>query len=151
MLKELIKQLNLEYVTDFATEENFPAPEGKIRSDVQLLKMDSDWTTEEALEKIKQKGGRPCTIYELLSWAKDNWNGIDWVVAFGSARGGNVLFLYGDSGWRNLDRGTVEGCWDRDYLVGFVSESLDSGTLGTNFDGMNFCLFCGEKLEHKCT
>lgn len=44
------------------------------------------------------------------------------IVELGSARGGRVLYLYGDSDWRSLRRGSLEVGWDRDYLFGFVSE-----------------------------
>jgi len=39
----------------------------------------------------------------------------------GSARDGNVLYLNGNSDWRNLNLNTVKGNWNRNYLFGFLS------------------------------
>ena len=43
------------------------------------------------------------------------------IFVVGSARDGNVLYLNGNSDWRNLNRNTVANRWNRNYLVGFVS------------------------------
>ena len=39
----------------------------------------------------------------------------------GSVRQGNVLYLNGNSNWRNLNRNTVKDNWNRNCLFGFLS------------------------------
>ena len=41
-------------------------------------------------------------------------------------RDGNVLYLNGNSDWRNLNRNTVKSNWNRNFVVGFLSQSLHS-------------------------
>lgn len=43
------------------------------------------------------------------------------IFVYGSAQDGNVLYLNGNSDWRNLNRNTLKNSWDRNYLFGFVS------------------------------
>lgn len=42
----------------------------------------------------------------------------------GSVQHGNVLYLNGNSDWRNLNRNTIKSNWNRNCLFGFLSKSL---------------------------
>ena len=132
-LKQLIKVLKLDYCNENITETNF-LDDGQ-RGGVEILHFDSLITeTEEVITQIEEKGYRPATIYELLIWAKDNWNGKDIIVALGSVwrglRGGrSVPYLWSGSRERILALHWFEGDWGRDYRFAAVRKSLDFGTL----------------------
>lgn len=102
-LKQLISDLNLNWVNSDITPENFPKtkePRGKM----EIVDFGKYMSTEEVKEELDKKGLRPATIYELLTWAKDNWNGKDWVVALGSVSSeGGVPFLIWYGAERSLD------------------------------------------------
>jgi hypothetical protein len=131
-LKELIAELKLDFVTENATEENFP-PE-PIRGEVGIVDFKKVITSEEAIREMKEKGYVPANIYEMLSWAKDNWNGKDWIVVLGSVmrgEGGNpsVLCLSRYGSRRGLRCDWFGGGWFEDYRFAFVSASRILGNL----------------------
>ena len=60
---------------------------------------------------------RPATLCELLRWAKDNWNGNDWIIALGQIwldADGNryVAVLDLDDGWRKLNSRWFDYDWN---------------------------------------
>jgi len=125
-LKTLLKDIKLDYVNIFITEINFPPPE-KI-GEVEIIHFGEYLTTEEVEKKLDDKGYRPANIYELLTWAKD-WNGKDWVVAFGSRWQGpsghwGVPCLRRDGAGRGLGLYWVDGWWAGFFRFAAVSKSL---------------------------
>ena len=59
---------------------------------------------------------RPATLCELLRWAKDNWNGKDWIIALGQiwlgADGSRLVAVLGlGLGRRELGLGWFGGGW----------------------------------------
>ena len=122
-LPHLIKSLKLNYVNPNITEANFP-DDGR-RGKVEIIDFNREPTSEKALKEMNGKGYRPATAYELLEWAKDNWNGKDWVVALGQTWRGpggglRVLFLWGNAGDRGLDLGWFGPRWPRVCRFAFV-------------------------------
>lgn len=113
-LQQLIKKLKFNYVNSDITEDNFP-DDGQ-RGKVEIIDFKRTISSEEALKEMGEKGLRPATVYEMLNWAEDNWNGIDWIVALGSVwrrrdGGRHVPCLGGFGSGRDLGLGWVEGDW----------------------------------------
>ena len=138
-LQSLIKKLKFDYITDIATDKNFP-DDGR-RGTVELLNFDEELTDQEVFAKIKEKGYRPATIHELLIWAEKNWEK-ETVIAFGSiytdADGGRrVLSVWrGGAERRLLWRWLYPSLrWCRVALFAGVREleleTLESKNLGT--------------------
>lgn len=92
---------------------------------IDLVGFDREWWDDEARAWGKANG-RPKTIETChtmgIAIGLPGEQRENPIVALGSQQQGDVLCLYGCSGWRNLDRHTVEGFWHRHSLVGFVSE-----------------------------
>lgn len=130
-IKELIEKLKLDYCNPDVTEENFPIiSKGKV---TKLFKFDKYFTTKEALDRLDSEGYRLATVWELLNWAKDNWNGKDCVVALGQEwlvayRGPIVVYLWSDAGRRELDLLWSDHVWFSFTLVAGVRK-LDSKKL----------------------
>ncbi len=80
-LKQLIKDLKLDYVNPDMTEINFPKPD-KIEEISKIFHFDKYMILEEIISEMDKEGFRPANVYELLSW-KD-WSGEDLVIALGS-------------------------------------------------------------------
>lgn len=108
----------------------------------ELFAEDGVGLGEETRIDLYQFNRDPEYSEEVLEWAKDNGNkkpilpphiygiGIQHpedqrrnpIVELGSVRSGEVLCLYGGSGWRSLDRGSFRLGWGRFYLFGFLGE-----------------------------
>ena len=134
-LQPLIKSLKLDWVNDSINDKNFPYE--KTKGKVELLAFKKYISTEDALKEMDEKGFRPATIHEMLSWVKNNWNGKDWVVALGSvwqdAFGGRyVAYLCGRASERELHLYWVGGGWHGDCRFLVVRKSLDTRTLGAS-------------------
>ena len=133
ILKQLIKSLKLDYVNSDITEENFPlTEEGKID---KIFSFKKYRTSEEVISKMDKEGYRPANIYEMLAWAKEDWNGKDWVVALGSRWQGPfgdrlVPYLYRDSGPRSLYLHWFDPRWHSNDRLAAVRKS-DSRKPGT--------------------
>ena len=125
-LKQLIKSLKCDYVTDYAMDENFP-DDGR-RGKVELLSVENEMTTDEILEMMKSEGYRSATIHESLIWAKDNWKD-EYVVVLSSVFLGTNGRHYVLSLWRD---GSDRYCQDSDSVD---SDSVDSD--GSDRDGRN--------------
>lgn len=93
--------------------------------EIDLIEFDRDWWQDEALAWGTANGNKqPIAIAQLMGIAAGfpNEQRERPIVELGSMQDGDVLCLFGGSGWRDLCRDTVESGWYRDYLVGFVSE-----------------------------
>ncbi len=91
---------------------------------IELVEFDRNWWKDEAVTWGTENGKKPMAAAHTLGIAAglpDEQRDRP-IVELGSVQGGHVLYLYGGSDWRDLDRGTVEGYWCRYYLVGFLSE-----------------------------
>ena len=135
-LKNLIELLKFDFVNDSITKENFP-DDGR-RGKVEIIDFEKKITSEEAIKEMDLKEYRPATAYELLIWAKDDWNGKDCIMALGSQWRRpdgdlDVLCLWGNAGRRELGLYWVDRGWDGRYRFAFVRKSLESlktGELG---------------------
>ena len=84
-LKSLIKSIEPVYVNSDITAENFPIPKKIETENHQVFVTEGYMSSEEILEEIKKRGGRPANIYELMSLVEEGKlkeNG--WYLAFGS-------------------------------------------------------------------
>jgi len=100
-LAEMIKAVRFDYVDKGINEYNFPN-DGR-RGKVELIDFGEDGTVMKSTEieaEMAKRFFRPATLRETLEWAKENWNGQDNVVAFGSGYldncpddGGEWLYL----------------------------------------------------------
>lgn len=81
-----IKQKTLDptgfdYVSGNAKQ--FPYEEPR-EGDTKIFYFDRDITSEEAITEMQKEGYEPMLASELLEYAKDGWNGSDYVVALGT-------------------------------------------------------------------
>jgi hypothetical protein len=134
-LKTLIAAGKFGYVNDNITPENFPPQ--PIRGEVIIKHFDRYITGEDAIKEMEKEGLEPANIYELLQYAKNGWNGTDWVVALGSS----WVYSDGDRGVPCLDRWDAERDlylywfedeWARHCRFAAVRKVLDAGTLGAS-------------------
>jgi hypothetical protein len=91
---------------------------------VDLVGFDRDWWNDEAIAWGVENGNKsPIQTAHTMGIAikLPNEQREAPIVALGSVQQGNVLYLNGNSDWRNLNRNTVKDNWNRNYLVGFVS------------------------------
>lgn len=91
---------------------------------VELVAFDRDWWNDEVLVWGTENGRKPIVTAHTIGIAtklRGEQRGQP-IAALGSERQGSVLYLRGNAGWPSLRCRTVEGRWDRDYLVGFISE-----------------------------
>ena len=133
-LTKLIKDLKLDYVNSDITEKNFPPQE--IQGRVEIIKLEKDITSEGVIAEMEEKGLVPANAYELLDWAKDEWNGKDWVVALvqewqASDGHRHVVVLYEYGARRGLCLNWFGRRWYRGYRFAFVRKSPDSRKLET--------------------
>src|SRR3990167_4342271 len=114
-LKQLIKQLKFNYVNDSINESNFPeTTRGKV---TKIFRFENSFTRDEAIKRLDEEGYRPANPYELLEWAKKNWNGKDYILAleqtYLDADGdADVIYLWCDSGCRKLGLSWASFGWD---------------------------------------
>lgn len=85
------KELKLDYINSDITIENFPKE--KVRNkEFKVFHFPGEYlTNEEIILRMNKDGFQPCNLSELFVWANE-WNGKDFIVAFGSVwqnRGGN--------------------------------------------------------------
>ncbi len=83
-LKQLIKLNKLDWANPNINNENFPY-NGRLSKEIKLFHFNRIISSEDAIKEMAKEGYEPANIYELLTWAKDNWNGKDVIVALGSA------------------------------------------------------------------
>ena len=147
-LEQLIKSLKFDYTNKDITEENFP-DDGR-RGKVEIIDFKREITSEEAIKEMDEKGYRPATAYELLTWAK-NWNGKDFIVELDSKwrrlHGYRcVLSLWGGAGGRSLSLHSFARKWIRHCRFAFVRKSVTE-PLGTPepFDPRNLEIKIGDK------
>lgn len=146
-LQPLIDDLKLGFVSRVITDENFPykeLPQGRYG----FIEIPDRWTTKEILEHMESKNVRPATLHELLQWAAENWNEMDWVVALGSvwqhkALGNQVAFIkkVGEHKW--LDLGTEES--NKKWLTNIKFLAV-STTTGFNFSAEKIINVGGYKI-----
>jgi len=115
-LKKLTK--NFTYVNDDITEENFPVEE--IRGEFKVFHFDKLISSEEVIEEIQKAGYKPTNLYELLEYAKNEWNGEGKVVALGflwvDPDGFRLVpGLVGDGSCRDLCLGGFADGWNEHY------------------------------------
>lgn len=118
-LKDLISALRLNWFNSDINEDHFP-DDGK-RGQVELIDFNHYISYENAIKEMDKKGLRLATVREMLIWAKNNWNGKDYVVALGSVWRcwiglSFVVCLDGDGSYRmlilrHLDGGCFGGGW----------------------------------------
>lgn len=91
---------------------------------VNLVQFDRDPFYDEMVAWAKMNGKKPILPKHLFAVGIQHPEEQRQapIVALGSVRHGNVLYLYGPSDWRNLDRDTVQSRWIRNCLFGFLSE-----------------------------
>lgn len=108
-LTEIIKELKFDYVNSDITDTNFPKQE--IRGTVEILNFNKCLSTKQVLERIAEKGCEVANIYELLEFAKKDWNKRDSIVALGSVWRGLVPYVNGcgDVRWLRMD--STECVW----------------------------------------
>ena len=91
---------------------------------VDMVEFDRDWWFDEVLAwGIENGGKKPIATAHTMGIAiglPNEQRGRP--IVGGSVRQGHVLYLVGDSRWRLLNRGAVEGGWCRHCLFGFLSE-----------------------------
>ena len=133
-LNNLIKACKFNYVNSDITEKHFPLK--KIRGKVKIFNFDYFISSEDAIKEMEKEGYQPANAYELLEYAKNDWNENDWIVALGStwqASPGNlaVLVLHSSSGGRELRFDCFACRWDRPCVFAGVRKSLETQPLGS--------------------
>jgi len=115
-LSDIIVPLKLDYVNPDITEQNFPMQQGdNDPMEYKVFHFGKSISSEIVIKEMGKENYRPATLRELLRWAKDNWNGLDRVIALGqtwfdAADGGrHVVVLDLDYGVRELDLGWFGG------------------------------------------
>lgn len=130
-LYTLIKEAKLDYVNDNITVENFPPQE--VSTDFELYYPNKVVSSKEVEEYAEEHNMRPANLYELLTYAKDGWNGEDYVVALGSSaevRGRRfVPYLSRSVARRGLDLHWYGYGWGDVFRFLLVRKNLDPGTL----------------------
>ena len=148
-LQQLIDNLKFNHVSTDIKENNFPQRPAETK--VDLYRIQKFTISEQILKDMDAKGLRPANIYELLAWAKDNWNGEDWTAALGSVWSGYVPCVVGYGGYRDLGLLAVASVWSSDYAFAVVRKSSDTGTVESSDTWENnYCQNCGKKLNHQC-
>lgn len=110
-LQPLINNLKLDWVNSNITDQNFPYKE-MPKGEVSIFTISKRMTTAEIEAKMDKQNLRPATIHEMLAWAKDSWNGKDFIIALGSVwlgsgQGRRVAYLGRHGSGRGLGLG-----WD---------------------------------------
>ena len=82
-LESLIEKNKFDWVNPNITSKNFPL-QGKVEPVEEILYFNEIFSTDEILKRLDERGYRPVTVYELLTWSQKSWNGKDFVVALGS-------------------------------------------------------------------
>lgn len=81
-LAEIITDLKFDYVNSNIIVENFPKQE--VRGKYKVLHFDKYLKTKEIDKLIEKENCKPANLYELLEYAKNDWNKKDFVTALGS-------------------------------------------------------------------
>ena len=132
-LESLIEKNKFDWVNPNITSKNFPL-QGKVEPVEEILYFNEIFSTDEILKRLDERGYRPVTVYELLTWSQKSWNGKDFVVALGSvwrdADGFRyVACLYRDASGRGLGLGWVGSVWRTVCRFAAVRKSLDTETI----------------------
>jgi hypothetical protein len=127
-LAKTIKDLEFDWV-DSDIEKNFTAED--IRGEIKVYHFDRTVTSEDVVKEMAKDGYLPANLSELLAYAKDDWNGKDWIVSLGSealVRGyRRVPCLDRGGAGRDLDLSWWDDGWHGLSLFLAVRNS-DSGT-----------------------
>ena len=79
-----IVPLKFGYVNPNITEQNFPMQQGdNDPMEYKVFHFGGSISSENVIKAMTKENYRPATLRELLRWAKDNWNGLDRIVALG--------------------------------------------------------------------
>lgn len=68
-LQQIIQQKKWYFVNENLNDTNFPKPEKIQKEGHKIIKMGNSFSSEEALERIKQEGCRPANAWELAEFA----------------------------------------------------------------------------------
>ena len=133
-LQSLIKSLKFDYYDSNIIEKNFPIQKTKKDSYYRVFSFDRDISSEDIIKEMEKAGYRPANIYELLIWAKKNWNDQNSVVALGSiwqdlSGYRSVPVLDSDDAKRELDLDWFERDWDANYRFLAVRKYENSNSL----------------------
>lgn len=113
-LQKLIKTAKFDWTNSDITIENFPEPK-EISKDYKVYNFDKIIEADEVIKEIGKDGYCAANIYELLEYAKKDWNGKDYIVALGSVGSvdgdRNVACLYGGGSGRYLRLDGLEDSW----------------------------------------
>lgn len=81
-LTQAIKAAKFDWVNeDIESYFSYRKPRN---ADYKLFDFDYEISSVDAVSHIEKEGYNPATVSELLAYAKDGWDGEDWVVALGS-------------------------------------------------------------------
>lgn len=134
-LQQLITAAKFDLVNENITEANFPFQ--PIRGVGEIIHFDRNMTSDEAIAELDKKGLIPANLYELLEYAKDGWDGKDWIVALGSFwvlpdghRYVPYLDFWCDGRGRGLDLHWCGSEWYPHDRVLAVRKPLESGIVG---------------------
>lgn len=119
-LAQMIAEVGFNHQPDYdviqphpdINEQNFPltGQAAPVDAMLPLSQKDlggQDMTMAEIEAAIRKKGYRPATLVDLLAYAKERWNGKDWITALGSCLfrpdgDRRVPYLYEVDGGRGL-------------------------------------------------
>lgn len=76
-LEDIIKRTEYYYVNSDLNSKNFPIPDTIQTENWKLIRMDTSFTSQEALDKIKTEGCRPANAYELALWSESHRQELD--------------------------------------------------------------------------
>ena len=152
-LKNLLKNLKLNYANSDITEVNFPNTK-RLLTDAKIFQFNRTISSEDAIKEMEKEGYKPANLRELLSWGAKNWNGQDFVVALGQAwrgpLGGRYVPCLGAwYGERGLGLGYLGLDWDGccRFLAFKVDSSVEKVDNEKN-DKQNFnCPHCGKEIQ----
>lgn len=138
-LNNLIKKAKFDWVNPNITDKKFSDDE-VFSKNVEIFHFNKELTSEQVIEKFKEKGYRPANIRELVWYASNGWNRKFLVIALGSVWRGLhdrlVPCLWIGGGERHLSLDWYDFGWGADYRFAGVKEvaSEPLGTLDTSLE-----------------
>lgn len=134
-----------DFINPDITEKNFPLPNTIETEGWKILKMDTSFSSQKALDTIKAQGYRPATIHELALFKQNHpdqfpdntWKsilafGTDFIDSDGDHR---VPYVCRDSDgdWK-FDLGNFEDGWSADHCLLCLCDKNTSKPLTTQND-----------------